>query len=199
MQAMISIVDDNELVRAATKSLLRSAGYQVETYASAELFLESGVLRETQCLVLDVNMPGMDGLELQRRLNKAQARVPIIFITAHGEQRVKAMEGGAVDFFVKPFKVNHFVAAIHAAVTGSENWHQISSRTLKGSTLVDKDLRMDRIRKEELMTTSNRDISRSLESPAKDGDIAQGSYQSSKLPNSAAILDRWRSNKETNR
>jgi FixJ family two-component response regulator len=121
MQAMISIVDDNELVRAATKSLLRSAGYQVETYASAELFLESGVLRETQCLVLDVNMPGMDGLELQRRLNKAEARVPIIFITAHGEQRVKAMEAGAVDFFVKPFNVNDFVAAIHAAVTDSEN------------------------------------------------------------------------------
>jgi FixJ family two-component response regulator len=83
--AMISIVDDDESVRAATKSLLRSAGYQVETFASAELFLESGVLRETQCLILDVKMPGMDGLELQRRLYKAETRVPIIFVTAHGD------------------------------------------------------------------------------------------------------------------
>jgi FixJ family two-component response regulator len=120
--AMISIVDDDESVRAATKALLRSAGYEVETFASAELFMESGALRETQCLILDVKMPGMGGLELQRRLNKAEARVPIIFVTAHGEQRVKAMEAGAVDFFLKPFNANDFVAAIQAAVPDSNNF-----------------------------------------------------------------------------
>ena len=84
--------------------------------------MESGALRETQCLILDVKMPGMGGLELQRRLNKAEARVPIIFVTAHGEQRVKAMEAGAVDFFLKPFNANDFVAAIQAAVPDSNNF-----------------------------------------------------------------------------
>ena len=81
----ISIVDDDESVRTATEALLRSIGYEVKTFASAELFLESGALRETECLVLDVQMPGIDGLELQRQLNEAGFRVPIIFITANEE------------------------------------------------------------------------------------------------------------------
>src|ERR1700737_4522401 len=75
---MISIVDDDESIRAATKTLLRSVGYDVETFASAELFLDSGALRKTECLILDIRMPGIDGLELQRRLNAAESPVPII-------------------------------------------------------------------------------------------------------------------------
>jgi CheY-like chemotaxis protein len=72
----ISVVDDDESVLTSTEALLRSIGYEVKTFASAELFLESGALRETECLVLDVQMPGIDGLELQRRLNEARSGVP---------------------------------------------------------------------------------------------------------------------------
>jgi FixJ family two-component response regulator len=114
----ISIVDDDDSVRRATRALLRSVGYEVETFASAELFLESDALRETECLVLDVRMPGMDGLELQRRLNEAKSRVPIIFVTAHddGSRRKMAMDAGAANFFRKPFEGNAFVAAVQAAL-----------------------------------------------------------------------------------
>src|SRR5580692_11108976 len=109
----ISIVDDDESIRRATSALLRSVGYQVETFASAELFLESDALRETDCLVLDVRMPGIDGLELQRRLDEKESRVPIIFVTAHddGSYRRIAMGAGAANFFRKAFEANAFVAA----------------------------------------------------------------------------------------
>src|ERR1043165_1520047 len=99
-KGVIAIVDDEESVRAATSALLRSAGYQVAAFASAESFLESGELEVTECLVLDVRMQRMDGLELQRRLNRAGSCVPIIFVTAHDEKqyREKAMAAGAAGF-----------------------------------------------------------------------------------------------------
>jgi len=114
----ISIVDDDESVRTATEALLRSIGYEVKTFASAELFFESSALRETECLVLDVQMPGIDGLELQRQLNEAGFRVPIIFITANeeGTHRQRAIEAGAVDFFRKPFDAKAFLAAIQSVL-----------------------------------------------------------------------------------
>ena len=114
----ISIVDDDESIRAATKTLLRSVGYDVETFASAELFLDSGALRKTECLILDIRMPGIDGLELQRRLNAAESPVPIIFVTARDDKtnRQKAIKAGAIDFFRKPFDVNALVGAIQAAL-----------------------------------------------------------------------------------
>jgi two-component system response regulator FixJ len=114
----ISIVDDDESIRRATRALLRSVGYEVETFASAELFLESDALRGTDCLVLDVRMSGIDGLELQRRLNEKESRVPIIFVTAHddGSYRRTAMDAGAANFFRKPFEANAFVAAVQAAL-----------------------------------------------------------------------------------
>ena len=114
----ISIVDDDESIRIATRALLRSVGYEVETFASAELFLESDALRETDCLVLDVRMPGIDGLELQCQLNEKESRVPIIFVTAHDDRshRKIAMDAGAANFFRKPFEANAFVAAVQTAV-----------------------------------------------------------------------------------
>lgn len=117
----ISIVDDDDSIRRAIRALLRSVGYQVETFASAELFLESGALQETDCLVLDVRMPGIGGLDLQRRLNAEQSRVPIIFVTAHDDKsyRLAAMGAGAQNFFHKPFEANAFVAAIQAALRSS--------------------------------------------------------------------------------
>jgi FixJ family two-component response regulator len=120
----ISVVDDDESIRSATRGLLRSVGYQVETFASAELFLESNAVRETDCLILDVRMPGIDGLELQRRLNDAQSRVPIIFVTAHDDNssRTTAIGAGAANFFYKPFEANAFVAAIQAALRNNSSF-----------------------------------------------------------------------------
>ena len=121
----ISIVADDGSIHRATSALLRSVGYQVETFASAESFLESDdALRETDCLVLDVRMPGIDGLELQRRLNAAQSHIPIIFVTAHDDKsyRATAMDAGAVNFFHKPFEADAFVAAVQAAVRNSPSF-----------------------------------------------------------------------------
>jgi FixJ family two-component response regulator len=119
---VISIVDDDESIRASTKSLLRSVGYEVETFASAELFLESGALRETECLILDFRMPGMDGLELQRRLNAEDIRVPIIFVTAHDDEtnRRKALDGGALGVFGKPVDAHALLESVQAAVDERE-------------------------------------------------------------------------------
>jgi len=115
---MISVVDDDESIRDSTKTLLRSAGHQVTTFASGELFLDSGAVAETECIILDVRMPGMDGLELQRRLNASNAGVPIIFVTAHDDatSRRSAIEAGAVDFLSKPFEANALVATVQTAL-----------------------------------------------------------------------------------
>lgn len=116
---LVSVVDDDQSIRDSTKLLLRSAGYRVETFWSCELFLESGSLRETECLILDIRMPGMDGLELQRRLNLSDSDVPVIFISAHFDatDRKRAIDAGASAFFQKPFQANDLLAAIETAVT----------------------------------------------------------------------------------
>lgn len=120
---VISIIDDDESIRAAMKGLLRSVGYQVNTFSSAEGLLESGSLPETRCLVVDVRLPGMSGLELQRQLNHANSHIPIIFVSAHDDRtyREMAMEAGAAGFFSKPFEVNAFVLAVHKALQTREN------------------------------------------------------------------------------
>jgi len=114
----ISIVDDDESVREALKSLLKSAGFEAEAFASAEEFLNSGHLPGAACLILDVRMPGMNGVELQERLISSHNGVPIIFISAHAEEeaRARALESGAVDFLQKPFSDEALLNAIHAAI-----------------------------------------------------------------------------------
>jgi FixJ family two-component response regulator len=116
--ALISVVDDDESVRDSAKTLLRSVGYQVAIFASGEQFLDSGMLSETECLILDIRMPGMSGLELQRRLNLSQSRVPIIFVTAHHDKanRQQAIDGGCSGFLQKPFPANDFLGAIEKAL-----------------------------------------------------------------------------------
>jgi FixJ family two-component response regulator len=116
---VISVVDDDESMREATRALLRSTGYEVKTFASADSFLAASAIRETECLVLDIRMPGIDGLELQRRLNEAKSPVPIIFVTAHDDtaHREKAFQAGAMSFFPKPFDAKAFLAAVQAAVS----------------------------------------------------------------------------------
>ena len=116
---LISIVDDDGSIRDATKTLLRSAGYEVRTFASAEEFLDSGPLQATDCLILDVRMPAMSGLVLQELLNTEASRLPIIFVTAHDDQanRRKAIDAGTADFLRKPFSGDALLAAIQMALS----------------------------------------------------------------------------------
>jgi FixJ family two-component response regulator len=102
---VVFIVDDDDAVRAALRLLMRSAGLQARGFASADEFLAGYDARQPGCLVLDVRMPGMSGLELQQELNKRGATIPVIFITGHGDvpMAVEAMQHGAADFLQKPF------------------------------------------------------------------------------------------------
>ena len=120
---LIVVVDDDKSVRNSVKTLLRSAGFRVETFESAETFLESGAAAETGCLILDVRMPGMGGLELQVRLHDANTQVPIIFITAHddGELRQQAIQAGAVDMLHKPFVPRMLLSTVQTALGREEH------------------------------------------------------------------------------
>ena len=117
----ISIVDDDAPVRDAIRRLIKSVGMNARTYASAEDFLSANHAQETSCLILDVQMPGMGGLELQQRLADSGYRIPIIFISAHsnGQIREQAIAAGAVDFLFKPFSEEALVDALHAALSTS--------------------------------------------------------------------------------
>lgn len=120
---VIAIVDDDSSVRESTQLLLRSAGYRAEVFASAREFLDSVGHSETACLILDVFMPGMGGLELQRLLNEAQRQIPIIFITAHAteNEEQRARKAGAVDFLRKPVNDEELLSAIQTALKGKQN------------------------------------------------------------------------------
>jgi two-component system response regulator FixJ len=114
----ISVVDDDESVGEAIKSLLASLGFRVEVFNSAEAFLRSARLIDTACLIADVRMPGMNGLQLQKFLNTAHWWIPIVFISAHddGEARSGALEAGAIDFLRKPFSEDALLSAIKCAL-----------------------------------------------------------------------------------
>jgi FixJ family two-component response regulator len=118
-RALVLLVDDDDLMRSSSRRLLRSAGFRVEAFASAEGFLMSGRVEETACLILDLRMPGMNGLQLQRRLADEGRHIPIIFITARDNQeiRMQAMRAGAVDFLQKPFSEEALLRAIRNALT----------------------------------------------------------------------------------
>jgi two-component system response regulator AtoC len=130
--ALISIVDDDESIRKATKRLLQSVGLVVEDFTSAEDFLSSGHPQDSACLILDVQLPGISGLELQSLLQASDFRLPIVFITAHGDAhiRIKALEGGAIDFLQKPFTEKALFKAINPFVT-----MPITSEELEGQPL----------------------------------------------------------------
>jgi len=116
---LISVVDDDVSVREALQSLLRSVGFAVRVFASAEEFLKSDYLRDTGCLILDVRMPGMSGIELHRHLVAGHSEVPVIFITAHGsdrETRSRAIRDGAVDYLSKPFSEDALLNAVRTAL-----------------------------------------------------------------------------------
>jgi FixJ family two-component response regulator len=115
---MVSIVDDDDLMRAALQGLLKSAGLPTQAFASAEEFLRSGHQHDTACLITDIRMPGVSGLELQAKLNRDHCRIPTIFITAHGDakMRMQAMRAGAMEFFAKPFDDEVLLESVRAAM-----------------------------------------------------------------------------------
>lgn len=116
--AVIAIVDDDEALREALGSVMKAAGFSSRTFASAEDFLICDDCDETACLILDVRLPGMSGIELQRRLADAHRRLPIIFVTAHGDAslRESLMRSGAAAFFYKPVRSDALLKEIHAAL-----------------------------------------------------------------------------------
>ena len=119
MQARtIAVIDDDLRVLESLMNLLASCGYKAEGYCSAEEFLESGMIERTSCLVLDVNMPGMGGLKLQSHLESTGRHVPIVFVTAFTEDRirVKAMEAGAICFLAKPFRDGDLLDGVRSAL-----------------------------------------------------------------------------------
>jgi FixJ family two-component response regulator len=115
---LVAIVDDDELMRGALRGLLKAVGLPAQDFASAEAFLDSGQQHRTACLITDIRMPGISGLELQAKLNADRCRIPIIFITAHGDEkmRMQAMRGGAVEFLAKPFDDEALLESVRAAL-----------------------------------------------------------------------------------
>jgi FixJ family two-component response regulator len=118
---LIAVVDDDAAIREAIQSLLRSVGLRVAVFAAAEDFLQAGQRQATACLILDVRMPRMSGIELQQRLATAHDPMPIIFITAHGDEetRARALRAGAVAFLDKPFSDEVLLQAVQAALQSS--------------------------------------------------------------------------------
>jgi FixJ family two-component response regulator len=118
VDAIVFVIDDDASVRKGLSRLLRSAGYMTETFASAEQFLGRGRFDGIGCLLLDVQMPGLSGIDLQKELNKADHHMPIIFITGHGDipMSVEAMKKGAADFLTKPFDDKELLQAIEKAI-----------------------------------------------------------------------------------
>lgn len=115
---MVALIDDDASYRVAVERLLRSAGFSVRSFDSAEAFLNSGQTRETGCLITDIRMPGTSGLDLQASLNSDHCHIPTIFITAHGDEkmRLQAMRGGAVKFLAKPFDGETLLEAVRVAL-----------------------------------------------------------------------------------
>ncbi|MCU1310458.1 MAG: transcriptional regulator, NifA subfamily, Fis Family [Candidatus Angelobacter sp.] len=142
----IYVVDDDESILEAVGSLVRSAGFPVETFASAQEFLTSPRENPPSCLVLDVQLPGLSGLELQQELTKSDVRVPIIFLTGHGDipMSVRAMKAGAIEFLTKPFHDEDLLDAIQYGIARSSGSEQhrtdsprLSIEPLKGSSFND--------------------------------------------------------------
>ncbi len=120
---LVAIVDDDESVQSALQDLIESDGLSTLCFGSAEQFLDSEARHKALCLIADIRMPGMSGLELQAKLKAERCRIPIIFITAHGdaETRILAMRDGAVEFLTKPFDDAVLLEIVHASLRRSAN------------------------------------------------------------------------------
>jgi FixJ family two-component response regulator len=118
VKKFVAIVDDDESIRAALQGFMKEAGLPARAFASAEEFLGHGDFSQVGCLVADIRMPGMSGLELQARLNAERHRIPTVFITAHGDASMKmqALRAGAVEFLAKPFDEEVLLDCVRAAM-----------------------------------------------------------------------------------
>jgi FixJ family two-component response regulator len=116
--SFIAIVDDDDAVRTALRGLMKAVGLQARSFASAEEFLESGQQHHTACLITDIRMPGMSGLELQAKLNRDRYHIPTIFITGHGDERTRmqALRAGALEFLTKPFDDQILLDSVRAVL-----------------------------------------------------------------------------------
>jgi FixJ family two-component response regulator len=123
---IVFIVDDDLSVRRSTERLVRAAGLKVQTFASARDFLGHPRIEGPACLVLDVRMPGLSGMDLQLELTKAGIHIPIIFVTGHGDipMSVRAMKAGAVEFLTKPFRSRSLLDAVRAAIERDQSAHK---------------------------------------------------------------------------
>ena len=130
-EPIVFVVDDDLSVRRSTERLIRAAGLQVQTFTSAREFLKNPRPEGPACLVLDVRMPGLSGIELQRELTQSGIDIPIIFITAHGDipLTVRAMKAGAVEFLTKPFRSRGLLDAIRAAIERERSAHKERAET----------------------------------------------------------------------
>jgi FixJ family two-component response regulator len=143
--AVVYVVDDDPSVRRGLDRMLRFAGLRAETFASADDFLARDRARPPGCLILDIEMPGRNGLELQRQLNEGHIRLPVIFITGHGDipRSVRAMKAGAVDFLPKPYDKNELLGAVRRAVEASlqeqQGWGEFESIRQRAVTLTERE------------------------------------------------------------
>ena len=126
IEPIVYIVDDDLSVRRSTQRLIQSAGMKVQTFISAREFLKSPRSEGPACLVLDVRMPGLSGMDLQRELTQSGTHIPIIFITGHGDipMSVRAMKAGAVEFLTKPFRSHCLLEAVRAAIERDRSAHK---------------------------------------------------------------------------
>jgi FixJ family two-component response regulator len=132
-KATVFIVDDDDRMRAATQRLLKSVGLRAESFATPQDFLRHKLPDVASCLILDVRLPGMSGLEVQRKLNESGVSIPIIFITGHGDipMTVEAMKSGAVEFLTKPFRDQDLVDAIQQALKRHDDLRQKQAEILQ--------------------------------------------------------------------
>jgi DNA-binding NtrC family response regulator len=123
---VVCVIDDESSIRVSLRNLLRSAGLKVQTFTSAQEFLSNPPLEALGCLVLDVHLPGISGLDLQRQLGSGDGRIPIIFITGHGDipMSVRAMKAGAIEFLTKPFRDEQLLSAIDQAINWGRQFEQ---------------------------------------------------------------------------
>jgi FixJ family two-component response regulator len=132
-QPTVLIVDDDELLRSSLGSMVRSVGMQVRLFESADEFLQKPLPDNPCCLVLDVRLPGISGLDFQTELHKAGIRIPIIFMTGYGDipMTVKAMKAGAIEFLAKPFRDQDFLDAVRTALEKNSREREANSRIEK--------------------------------------------------------------------
>ncbi len=118
VRSLVSVVDDDQSVRESLPDLLREFGFEAKAFASAEEFLASGYVDQTRCLILDIAMPGMSGQDLQQELTRRRQKIPIVFITATGDETVRplVLERGAVECLFKPFSEAALLGALNAAL-----------------------------------------------------------------------------------